>query len=58
MIGIVVPPNQGGENGSPSVALVAVLAVGAILLAVALRGWFRARAQARRRRSLAQSSMP
>jgi hypothetical protein len=40
MIGIVVPPNQGGESGSPSVALVAVLAVGAILLAVALRGWY------------------
>jgi hypothetical protein len=39
MIGIVVPPNQGGESGSPSV-LVAVLAVGAILLAVALRGWY------------------
>jgi hypothetical protein len=49
MIGIVVPPSQGGES-SPWVALVAVLAVGAVLVAVALTGWFRARAQARETR--------
>jgi hypothetical protein len=49
MFGIVIPPSQGGE-GSPWVALVAVLAVGAVLVAVAVRGWLEARAQARETR--------